>query len=85
MIYCNPYIWLSISSSPLYPKQPGAPFFNGGSFWMIHKSVLYKWCFVHQPIKNGGWTYKITPPKTNIDTKINGLEDVSPFDHGYFG
>ena len=26
-----------------------------------------------------------TPPKTNIDTKNDGLENVSPFKHGYFG
>ena len=27
----------------------------------------------------------ITPPKTNIDTKNDGLEYVSPFKHNYFG
>ena len=26
----------------------------------------------------------ITPRKTNIDTKNDGLEDVSPFKHAYF-
>ena len=29
------------------------------------------------------WDY--TPQKTNIDTKNNGVEDVSPFRYGYFG
>jgi len=27
----------------------------------------------------------VTPPKTNIHTKNDGLEDVSPFKHDYFG
>ena len=26
-----------------------------------------------------------TPQKTNIDTTNDGLENVSPFKHGYFG
>ena len=26
-----------------------------------------------------------TPPKINIDTKNDGLENVSPFRYGYFG
>ncbi len=30
-------------------------------------------------------TKKTTPPKSNIDTKNDGLENVSPFKHGYFG
>ena len=28
---------------------------------------------------------KITPPKSNIDTKNDGFENESPFKHGYFG
>ena len=32
------------------------------------------------------WRLKFFDPlKTNIDTKNDGLEDVSPFKHGYFG
>ena len=31
----------------------------------------------------GIWGF--TPPKTNIDSKNDGLENVSPFKHGYFG
>ena len=26
-----------------------------------------------------------TPPKTNMDIQNDGLENVSPFKHGYFG
>ena len=33
------------------------------------------------------WRFQLilldTPQKTNIDTKIDGLEDVCPFKHGY--
>ena len=29
--------------------------------------------------------HSCTPPKSNIDTKNDGLENVSPFKHGYFG
>ena len=35
----------------------------------------------------GHWfviTPKTTPPKFNIDTKNDALENVSPFKHGYF-
>ena len=31
------------------------------------------------------WLVFVTPLKANIDTKNDGLEDVSPFKHGYFG
>ena len=32
----------------------------------------------------GRWIRYTHPPKTNIDTKHDGLENVSPFKYGYF-
>ena len=30
-------------------------------------------------------TGNLHPPKTNIDTQNDGLENLPPFKHGYFG
>ena len=34
-------------------------------------------------LKTCSFKSNVTPPKTNIHTKNDGLEDVSPFKHGY--
>ena len=36
-------------------------------------------------LKTCSFKSNVTPPKTNIHIKNDGLEDVSPFKHGYFG
>ena len=43
---------------------------------------LYNMKMENQPFED---VSPITSPKTNIDTKNDGLEYVSPFKHNYFG
>ena len=64
---------------------------DGGLSWKTHYFLME--CFGGEnptifgvpSISEVHNSYKTTPPKTNIDTKNDGLEDVSPFKHGYFG
>ena len=44
---------------------------RSGFYWSLEKGICH--------------SGQITPPKTNMDTLNDGLEDVSPFKHGYFG
>ena len=45
---------------------------DGGTVWMARFGPLWK-------------PWKITPPKSNINTKNDGFKNVSPFKYGYFG
>ena len=54
------------------------------STWRMRRCV-----WTHQPsfvvpLRKGAFI-RDTPPKSNIDTKNDGLENASPFKHGYFG
>ena len=87
---------LGISKNPVeFSRRPGwaSAIKSWARLGAMNGSKQWRWGGSVRPVRRwqvrteGSKVYGdsgVAPPKTNIDTKNDGLENVSPFKHGYF-